>query len=729
MRKYLASYSISYIPLLLMTVAIAAVALFLVQPKAGAQAPTCRVGIVLDRSGSVGEDNLDTMRAQVMMLFEPISGMNNPNIYLAFWSFSSTNSRTTNYDAPFNGFVSSTGNKGAFETNLNRIVSSGNTNYEQGFGFNGGVLNTFDGMNDIIKQSDIIVFMTDGLPNVPGYGDGNATARRVARDAVVKLRAGSPATGDSKLIVGGMVGNANQNSLNYVINGADTNATDTFKISSNYDDLSIKLKDKIGTKCNELNPPPAPEGYSLTPTVTSNDDTVSGNSNASFSFNVNNSAKTTSSGQVAWSVKRLVIPRGAQSADVLMSGFRNDKGEPFQDNYTCAKLIALVGGNGITCDEVASGQRVFNPGNTQIDTDAISALNIVVNEQWSIGTKVCQVLTIDKPTESSAQLNRFSSAKCLTVGKRPLVQIWGGDVRVGRRFIGDPAPVTDDVSTQAYIKTSLTPRSDGKTYGSWAEYGVFASGSISGFASLAGLANGYPSTAVNIQRDISRLTFANTDDEYGKFTENDAGQGTIPDAVSAVLSGRGDPNDLTGRDSYSLNGFSSGVYQKKGGNLTLDATSVGKGRSLVLYVPDGTVTINGDISYENGPFSAIDEIPQFVIIAKNIHIKQDVVNVDAWLIANGSGADGQVVTCNEAGTLTSQICNKQLRINGPIMARHLDLRRTGPAITGSVGSSEAASAPAEIINLSAASFLWSLNQSGSDVRAQTTFTTELPPYF
>ena len=729
MRRYLTNYSVWCVPLLLVATIIGITILFQTQPKVSAQAPTCRVGIVLDRSGSVGEDNLDTMRAQVMMLFEPISGMNNPNIYLAFWSFSSTSIRTTNYDAPFNGFVSSTGNKGAFETNLNRIVSSGSTNYEQGFGFNGGVLNTFDGMNDIIKQADIIVFMTDGLPNVPGFGDGNATARRVARDAVVKLRAGSTATGESKIIVGGMVGNANQNSLNYVINGADNNATDTFKISSNYDDLSIKLKDKIGTKCNELNPPPAPEGYSLTPTVTSNDDMVSGNSNASFSFNVNNSAKTTTSSPVAWSVKRLVIPRGSQSADVLTSGFHNERGEPFQDNYTCAKLISLVGGSGVTCDEVASGQRAFNPGNTQIDTEAVSALNIIVNEQWSIGTKVCQVLTIDKPTESSAQLNRFSSAKCLTVGKRPLVQVWGGDVRVGRRFVGDPAPTTDDVSTQAYIKTSLTPRSDGKTYGSWAEYGVFASGSITGFASLSGLANGYPSTAVNIQRDISRLTFANTDDEYGKFTENDAGQGTIPDAVSAVLSGRGAPNDITGRDNYSLSNVSSGIYQKKNGNLILDATSVGKGKSLVLYVPDGTVTINGDISYDNGPYNAIDQIPQLVIIAKNISIKQDVVNVDAWLIANGSGADGRVVTCNEAGTLTSQICNKQLRINGPIMARHLDLRRTGPAITGSVGSSEAASAPAEIINLSAASYLWSLNQSGSDVRAQTTFTTELPPYF
>jgi hypothetical protein len=704
------------------------------QPKTAAQEITCRVAIVLDRSGSVTARQLDTMKAQVMLLFDPTTGMGNPNINIGFWSFSAGNGRS-NYNAPFNTFVSSTGNTSAFETSLNRMISSGGTNYEQGFGYHNGTINTFDRMNDsVIKPADIIVFMTDGLPNVPGNGDGNNQARQAGRNAVLKLKAGSAATGDPKVVVGGIIGNASPGSLNYVVNGADSNSTDLFRISSRYDDLSIKLKDKIGTKCNELFPPQPAERYSLTPTVSGNDRVLTGTDSATFSYTVGSSAPTRGSDMTNWSVKRLVVPRG-QTVDRITDLFRNERNEPFRDGYDCDQLLSLVNDNG-TCNDVASGQRVFAPGNTSLDTDAASATNVVIDPGWGVGTKVCHVLTLSKPTEAGTPTDRFSSAKCLTIGKNPFVVILGGDLRVGRPFAGDSVSVDDDETDLANVVTKLVPRNDGKTYGSWAEYGVFTPGIVSGFASRAELSGGYPAVSSNIQGEISRLTFSNADDEYGGFVDGSAGLGRIPDAPSAIMAGKNRIKDLRPDEGIVINeGMPSGVYAKAQGDLIVPEGRLGRGQSVIVYVPDGKAVITGNLTYNDGPYSAISEIPQLVIIAKNIEIDPKVSNVDAWLIATGKGNDGKISTCNErvnpddGYTLTSQICNVQLRINGAVMARYLDLRRTGPAVTGAPGSSDIASAPAEVINLPGSTFLWSQSQGGSDVRVQTTFTTELPPYF
>ncbi len=688
------------------------------QPNVAAQAPAvCRAAMVLDRSGSVGDENLDVMRAQIKQLFQfgPPSGLHDDNIQLAFWSFSSTVNPAENYDAPFNGFVSSKGVNNAFQASLSQLVSGGGTNYEQGFGYNGGVLNTHDNIDTVINAANIIVFMTDGVPNTPGSGDNNALARNVARAAVLKHRAAG------KLIVGGIVGNASPGSLNYVINGADNNSTGLFHINSDYSGLGRTLSAIIGTQCDLVNPPPTAASYTLTPTVTSNDRVASGQTSANFSYNVNNSAASGSSDNVNWSVKQLLVARG-QSVDPLYFG-----GSPYRDGYSCAKLVALVNGKA-NCSDVASGQRLFAAGNTSLDNDAAAATSVVLDDSWPVGTKVCMVLTLDKPTQDNSPVDRYSHATCLTVGKRPLVQVHGGDLRVGRHFVGDAAPVDDGSGNKpdpAVIATSVTPKSDGRTYGSWAEYGVFSPGLVTGFASLSGLEGGYESTLPNSQEFWSKLTFANTNNEYGLFTADDSGQGTVPDSATALLAGRSVTQDLTGVDTIAFNGngVANGLYQKTSGNLIINGSVLEKGKTVIVDVPEGTVTISGNLSYNNGPYTDINQIPQLVIIAKTIAIKPNVTNVSAWLIAN-TASDGTVSTCDDPGILTSEVCNTLLTINGPIMARHLNLRRTGGA-----GAGGAAGDPAEIINLTGDSYLWAQNEGRSDVRAQTTFTTELPPYF
>jgi hypothetical protein len=681
-------------------------------PIAKAQATSvCHAAIVLDRSGSVGATNLDTMRQQILRLFQP-TGLYNDRIQLAFWSFSDC-AANTNYDAPFNGFVTSRGVDSNFQTHLNQMVSAGTTNYEQGFGYNNGILNSQGGMDAIINQADIIVFMTDGLPNTPasatnsGSGaDNNAYARGVARTAVLKHKAAGT------LIAGGMVGNASQGSLNFVINGSDNDATDTFRISTNYDDLATKLKEIIGQKCDVFTPPP-PTPYSMTPVVSSNDNVVTGSDSATFRYQVNNAtAQGNVSGDTNWTVKQVIVDRG-QAPDPLYFG-----GSAYRDGYSCAQLLVLIGGRG-SCNQVASGHKQFPAGSSSLDGEPGIPTSVDVGD-LGVGTKICEVLTIDKPTDQATPVNRFSKAVCLIVGKRPSVQVYGGDVRVGRHFITDNGVTSGNPSM---ISTSTTVR-HGLTYGSWAEYGAFASGPIIGFASMSGLQGGFASTLPNAQEFWSRLTFANANNQYGSFTPNDIGQGTIPDAKNAWLSGRSLARDLNGVNTISFNGdVTEGVYRKTNGNITLTASTIEKNKSIVLYAPGGTVTIQDNIGYVDGPYGDISEIPQLVIIAKNIVINANVVHISAWLISDDE-TSGQITTCENAATLTSQICNQPLRIDGPVMARHLILRRT----CGNC-SVQAADQAAEIINLTPDTFLWAQGQGKSEVRVQTTFTTEMPPYF
>ncbi len=709
-------------------------------PRVHAQTgDVCHAAMVFDRSASVGERNLETMRQQVLRLFQP-TGLYNDNIRLAFWSFSAGNG-STNYNAPFNGYVSSRGINNGFWTNLNRMVSSGATNYEQGFGYHRGVLNSFDDMTEIINQTNIIVFMTDGLPNVPGSGQNNQRAREAGRNAVLKHKQAG------RFIIGGLVGNSGSlsgRSLNYVLNGSDSNSTNTFRISSDYSDLSRKLREVIGTKCDELFPPEPDREYSLRPTVIGGGEAVSSTGSATLTFSVNNSSTTDSSDPTDWTIKRIIVPRG-QSDGPLHFGK-----DTYRDGYSCEQLENLVNNPGTCEEDVLSGKRVFVPGHNSMEVDTMSVSTVKMKEEWGVGTKVCYFLTIAKPTHKSTPVDRFSEAACITVGKYPMVQVHGGDIWSGRKLashVSNP----EDTTQPSRIMTSKTLKGDGKTYGSWAEYGVFAAGDVSGFASMSGLAGGSLSEA---QATWSELTFANTDGEFGRFTkticsEEDESQcdaetkakgslGTMPDTVGTLLALHDTEDDHLGNtDDIEFDTNSkSGLYEQESGDLKVGSSELGKGQSIIIYVPDGTVTITDDLKYMDGPYTSIDEIPQMVIIAKRIVIKEAVTQVDAWLIADDD-EDGSIVTCDisvdadgnrvsyeEADTLTSEICNKQLTINGPVMARNLELRRTGGA-----GRGGASGDPAEIINMRADAFLWAQSESRNAQRIQTTFATELPPYF
>lgn len=687
-------------------------------------AETCRTSIVIDRSGSVGAFNMATLKEQIRRLFQP-TGLYDDKIHIAFWSFSHAANGNSNYNAPFHGYVSSRGEDSGFMSSLSAVQPGGNTNYQQAFGYNGATRNP--ALGGIIDGAHIIVFMTDGQPNsVNQFG---ISAEEAGRQAAQRhLDAG-------RSLLGGSIGaNANQvRVINYVVSNDRNNYNNTFTVSTNYNDLATKLKERIATRCNELFPPdpceynpdlpadspdcvPPQPAFTLVPTVTADNSVISSDESAGFQYRITNESPTTTTPDIAWSIKQVVVDAN-QSAEPLLYG-----AEMYKDNFSCAQLVDLINGRGDCEDDIATGTRQFPPGATALSSAEVGrASRLVVEDRWSIGTKVCYVLVVSKPTEQASPTDRHSRAACVVIGKRPTVQVWGGDLTVGGIMPGDTESPHPDASK---VQAGLTVKGDpiNRVFGSWVEYGVFAAGPVLGVGSASGLQGGYLTTTTEQQGLWSALTFANKNDEYGYFSE----ARTMPNIAGALLANQ-TATPITG-DTFDNAGAANGVHEKPSGDLTLSAGVVGKGKSVIVHVPNGTVTIEGNLAYTDETMSAIAEIPRLVIIARNINIRNSVTNIDAWLIARNSPTStggGVINTCSDGPeALTIHDCNQQLRINGLAMARQLLLKRTAGAGTG-----ESSDQPGEVINLRADAYLSSLARRTDLAVPRTSYSVELPPRF
>jgi hypothetical protein len=136
----------------------------------------------------------------------------------------------------------------------------------------------------------------------------------------------------------------------------------------------------------------------------------------------------------------------------------------------------------------------------------------------------------------------------------------------------------------------------------------------------------------------------------------------------------------------------------------------------VVVITSGTVNIEGNITYSDGPLNSLKDIPQVVIISKDINIRDSVTNVDSWLVASGA-----INTCNNfTGNLTTAKCGAILAVNGPVVTNKLILNRTGGTSIGD---------PAERFNLRPDAYLWAQLQASGGNKAQTVYSVELPPRF
>lgn len=335
----------------------------------------------------------------------------------------------------------------------------------------------------------------------------------------------------------------------------------------------------------------------------------------------------------------------------------------------------------------------------------------VIVPDLPIGSQYCREITITgKPDWAT-----FSGdgKACATIGKKPKVQIWGGDLLV--------RGVSGLVTTSTSVK-------DGLTFGSWAEYGIIAGGKITGAASGAAFAGvGLANPTVAKYSTLSFSNFGNKKDCVLTNTVNPNTIGcyksehSIPEVAASFPVTI--PTNIFASGSALTGGLSSGVYKVSGNSISINGGNIERGQWIVINAPNATINIGKNINYSNGTMHSISDLPQVVIIAKKIIINRDVTNVDAWLIAKNDDGSGSIQTCDEEGKAISQ-CTKKLVVNGPVMTNKLYLRRT-------FGSGDGATSgePAEVFNLRADAYLWAFNRASINGRIQTVYTTELPPRF
>lgn len=426
---------------------------------------------------------------------------------------------------------------------------------------------------------------------------------------------------------------------------------------------------------------------------------------------ITNGGPTKSYINTHWQLSKIIVKAG----DSIPNGTDNK-----QDG------CAYYGNDCETTDGYGSGGADSSFG---VTATTVSQLSNQPIGDLEVGDRLCygmSVMAYKRDIDNNSGDWRHSAPQCVIVGKKPKVQIWGSDLSVGRRFDNDAsAPSGSSVDVSTSIKAGNT-----KVFGSWVEYGVFATGTITG-GSAAGLA-GQDGHGPGTQADWSKLTFANAGHtpvsgcngalKFGCYAT--AGNlGTIPN-VAARLAPKAVTSTPSLSGSTSLDGLNDTYYVN--GNLQINGGAIAKGRSVVIKA-SGTVFIDGDIRYTTDSLASTDEIPQVVIIANSIQIKDTVTNVDAWLIANGT--QGSVHTCNNrtltsTPVLTSGICDKKLTVNGPVMAKKLYLTRTAGSGTG-----PASGEPGEVLNLRADAYLWAIGRAGGEGSVQTIDTRELAPRF
>ena len=367
-------------------------------------------------------------------------------------------------------------------------------------------------------------------------------------------------------------------------------------------------------------------------------------------------------------------------------------------NWSLVELITYPSGAVKSTTTVGSGNNItFDQNSTK------TVVTLTPTASGEAGTKYCYILSASPRSGDDDSV--VSAQACITIGKKPKVQITGGNLSAGGL-----------VNTSTSIKNS-------RMFGSWTEYGVFAVGSISGMASGSAFASATGLAGYSVC-NYSTLSFTNVKTGASTCSGNTGTIGNYVGANTTTSVASSFPGGNTINDSsVSANSLMSGkgIYiGNKTGDLTLSSSTLSASKSVILKV-SGTVTITGDQFYENKTYTNAAELPQLIIIANNINIADNVANIDAWLIAN----NGNINTCsNFSGNLTINKCAQKLTINGPISAKKLLLYRTAGSGTG-VNSGD----PAEVFNLRADTYLWSAAYAKMNNKIQSVYTTELPPRF
>ena len=481
-------------------------------------------------------------------------------------------------------------------------------------------------------------------------------------------RNGSAVSSDSGVTIGS--NSSRTYTSTYTVQPGDVGSTICQDIAWNWRSLLQRSWANSGDACVTIIEP-----YELDPYINnhSTDEWKTAGQPVTIQPTVDNSGGSSLS-NVHWEITKYYVTPGAYTKAAVVSSSSPTT------NYSAANVYNLQA-------QFRQGDQVFSGGVTNLASFTYDV------EGLPYGTRVCFALSVQPYRTGSTQW-KHSAPYCMLVGKTPSAQVWGSDIRVGSPFIGGIG--ADNSLIMGKVMTGAT-----NYFGTWSEYGLVAPSSIDGVASGAGL-NGATSSNETAWSD---LTFTNTTTpNYGNFATSGS-LGTLPNVLGYV-------------DMFK----NAKVYTSGAVNGWKTAGGIAANQNVIVDRSGHNVIINQNITRPAGlsSYANVDDMPQMIIIADNISIHKDVTQIDAWLIATGT-----INTCSNAPSSPSvSHCEGPLRINGPVIAKNLLLYRT-------YGSEDidTLDTPAEVINLSADSYVWAQNQAEMSGGLRTVSVRELPPRY
>lgn len=393
------------------------------------------------------------------------------------------------------------------------------------------------------------------------------------------------------------------------------------------------------------------------------------------------------------------------------------------------------------CQTIANGTITNLDSTKTIDIPSLGMSDPLnkfsVPENAEVGTKYCFALSIspymmskdwNKAKQDSFKKWHHGKPGCIIVVKKPKTQFLGGGIYAGSGVVASQSTRVVTYKRRTGPQSISTSKVERK-FGSWVEYELVVNKGVNSGLATNGIFGATMISEANANQAVTgiagrttkdvkfqnRLTLANNASTYGNFGGTNYARAFF-NRMKAFYQSR-----LSRMVTYTKGlGVSVGSEYNSNIDVNLGAISNTEGKTTVIYAPNNTVTISGNIQNTN---VNVRSVGQTIIIGKNININQDVTRVDAWLLASDS-----IDTCKMTVSLSSTVCNKHLSVNGPVVVASsningLKLNRTA----GSEGAGDGIGNPGETFLLGYDAYQWIVNQANvGGVRITTSYTKELP---
>ena len=400
-------------------------------------------------------------------------------------------------------------------------------------------------------------------------------------------------------------------------------------------------------------PSGTPVKRGVKPSVGAQPATVEAGGTATFTYNLNNAGPTKSK-DLHYQAYTFILRSGASLPD----------NSPRTVVYPMSWGAVGCGGRHVgwgdyrdgKCAGGISGNTVVYPGKDVRMTRQYQVADLGA-ERWLAqpGDKICSYLALDQRwnvyNDVDSRTFVASNIACVTITKKPSLQLIGSDSYADKGFQGASVSKSDKVSGT-------------DKRGSYSQYGLLTGDTkVTDFGSA-----GYTTADGNYHSLACKLSYANTDKAQGDCNDLSGLQAAgLSKNPLSMPSKPASTSSLSG--NVTLTTLQSGSYYR-GGDLTISGSELKSGRHITIFV-DGDVTISDNINTDwSAKYSKLSEIPSFTIKANNIKVNPGVRLITGTYVARGKfeSCKGAQNKTDDLGMKPTSRCQNKLKINGAIVS-------------------------------------------------------------